>query len=152
MSKPIKKLTRIPEILYEAPDYPGQKTSPIPHFILNPGEESPVVFFIFEYRDTGELEDDGRGKMERVMDGPYAHKYYDFEYLCELLREHVPENADGVIRDIRVSMGLEPTKEQAIAKGEKILDKRVEVASAKAEEDLKQKKREIAELNKKKAK
>jgi hypothetical protein len=142
MTRQIKKLTRIPEILYEAPEFPGQKTSPIPHFNLNQGEEAPVVFFILEYRETGEFEEHN-GKLEKIMDGPYAHKYYDFEYLCELLREHNPENADQLIRDIRVSMGLEPTKEQAIAKGEKILEKRVEVASAQADKDLKQKKRDL---------
>lgn len=74
----------------------------------------PPVLFIFEYRHTGEVEPDEKGREVPIID-QIPHKYVDMELLKEKLS---PEVNDVV----RVALGMKPLKE-AQSSGQAILDK-----------------------------
>jgi hypothetical protein len=127
MSTPTKKQTRklefIPEILYEAPNYPGEKVSPIPYIVVPKDKGMPDKLFVMEYRQTGEHEVGDSGKPEEIMDGPYPHMYVDFIHIEKILAD-MPEEFDKV----RIGLGLEPLV-QARKEGNEILNRVVSKAN-----------------------
>lgn len=134
-----RKLSHIPEILYEAPAYPGEKVSPIPYMLIPQEKDMPIGVFIMEYRQTGEMEIGDNGKPEEILDGPYPHMYVDFTYLEEVLKEQLPnEDMPSLIDNIRVGLGLKPLA-QARKDGNEMLDRVVSRANEIVAEHLKSK-------------
>lgn len=123
MTKDNRKLDFIPEILYEAPNYPGEKVSPIPYMVIPKGKDMPGGLFFMEYRQTGEYEVGGSGKPEEIMDGPHPHMYVQFKHLEKVLLESFPEIDMPVAVDkIRVGLGLKPLQ-KAKKEGNEMLDR-----------------------------
>lgn len=112
MAKEIKqnrKLDYIPELLYEAPNYPGEKVSPIPYIEIPKDKDMPAGLFVMEYRKTGEHEVGDSGKPEEIMDGPHPHMYVDFKHVEAVLVESFPEiDIVSAVDKIRVGLGLKP--------------------------------------------
>jgi hypothetical protein len=120
----VRKLESIPEILYETPSYPGEKTSPIPYMVIPKEKDGPLALFVHSYHETGEDEIGANGRPEPIMDGPYPHMYVEFEYMFEAIAEACPDvNVDLVRRNVRVALGLKPTAAESKMAGEKILEK-----------------------------
>ena len=131
MKTPDKKrmLSAIPEILYEAPSYPGEKVSPIPYVVIPKDKDMPTGLFLMRYTQTGEYEVGTDGKPEEVMDGPHPHMFVDFAVLEEVLEESFPElNITEAIDKIRVGLGMKP-KAAAAKAGEEMLARVVEKAN-----------------------
>lgn len=106
----------IPEILYEAPKYPGAKTDPIPFIEVPKDKKMPPVLFLFEYKLTGELEPDEKGMPQEITE-QIPHKYVDLEFLMDRL------SANPEIRDkVRVVLGMQPLAE-AKEQGEELLNR-----------------------------
>lgn len=104
-----RKLDFIPEILYEAPNYPGEKVSPIPYMVIPKDKDMPVGLFIMRYSQTGEYEVGDSGKPEEIMDGPHPHMFVDFKHLENVLHESFPNLHMGdAVDKIRVGLGLKP--------------------------------------------
>ena len=88
--------TSIPEILYEAPKYPGAKTDPIPFIEVPQNLRMPPVLFIIEHKHTGEMEIGLGGVPEEVTEDT-PHRYVDLEFLLERLEGHfTPEQVTQV--------------------------------------------------------
>ena len=102
----------IPEIMYEESE--DGISSKIPFVIVPKDEEMPKFLFIFESRDTGELEmgPDGNPIPMLEMD---LHQYADMNQL----KENLDSNTYDVVRE---ALGLEPLL-VAATKGKKITDK-----------------------------
>lgn len=101
----------IPEIMYEESE--DGISSKIPFVIVPKDEEMPKFLFIFESRETGELEmgSDGNPVPMLEMD---LHQYADMNQL--------KENLDSTTYDtVRSALGLEPLV-VAAEKGKKITD------------------------------
>ena len=99
----------IPEIMYE--DGIGEEVSHIP-FIMVPQEESmPILLYIFESRETGEVEPGMEGEDVPVVQWD-LHQYADMA----VLKENVSLEIYDIIRN---SLGLEPLGD-ATQKGHKI--------------------------------
>ena len=104
-----RKLDFIPEILYEAPNYPGEKVSPIPYMVIPKDKDMPVGLFIMRYSQTGEYEVGDDGKPDEIMDGPHPHMFVDFKHLENVLHESFPNLHMGdAVDKIRVGLGLKP--------------------------------------------
>lgn len=104
-----RKLDYIPELLYEAPNYPGEKVSPIPYIEIPKDKDMPSGLFVMEYRKTGEHEVGDSGKPEEIMDGPHPHMYVDFKHVEAVLVESFPEiDIVSAVDKIRVGLGLKP--------------------------------------------
>tara|TARA_Y100000592_G_scaffold86041_1_gene138837 strand:+ start:1528 stop:1878 length:351 start_codon:yes stop_codon:yes gene_type:complete len=101
----------IPEICYEESE--EGITSNIPFINVPPEEEMPKVVFIFESKDTGEVEPGTDGSDLPVYE-MNLHQYADMAILKEGLS---PLEYDNV----RKVLGLEPLM-TAIQKGKKITD------------------------------
>ena len=101
----------IPEICYEESE--EGITSNIPFINVPPEEQMPKVVFIFESKDTGEVEPGNDGSDLPVYE-MNLHQYADMEILKEGLS---PLEYDNV----RKVLGLEPLI-TAIQKGKKITD------------------------------
>lgn len=115
MKKPeINKRQELPEILYEAPSYPGEPTSGIPYISSDKDNPMPSSLFIFEYFETGEFEPDERGKSAQIVD-QVPHHFIDMEVIKSVLS---PADFDKV----RVKLGMKPLK-QAQKEGKVVLDK-----------------------------
>jgi hypothetical protein len=110
----IKKRRELPEILYEAPSYPGEETSPIPYIECDKENEMPCSLFLFEYFDTGEVEIDENGKPAKIIE-QIPHHYIDMNLLKKVL---TPEELDRV----RVALGMKPLA-IAQSEGKAIIDK-----------------------------
>ncbi len=124
LRKPLRKLNYIPEILYEAPEYKGQKTNPIPYVVIPKDKDMPVGLFLLEYRETGEFEVGPKGKAMPIEEGPFPHMYVEFDYLIECMTSLFPDlDIKTATKEIRVALGLKPTKEESKEAGEKILQK-----------------------------
>ena len=118
-----RKLDYIPELLYEAPNYPGEKVSPIPYIEIPKDKDMPSGLFVMEYRKTGEHEVGDSGKPEEIMDGPFPHMYVDFKHIEDLLIETFPDIDISVAVDkIRVGLGLKPLA-KARKDGNELLDR-----------------------------
>lgn len=108
-AKQNRKLDFIPEILYESPNYPGEKVSPIPYMVIPKDKDMPVGLFLMRYTQTGEYEVGDSGKPEEIMDGPHPHMFVDFKHLETVLHESFPNLHMGdAIDKIRVGLGLKP--------------------------------------------
>jgi hypothetical protein len=118
-----RKLDYIPELLYEAPNYPGEKVSPIPYIEIPKDKDMPSGLFVMEYRKTGENEVGDSGKPEEIMDGPYPHMYVDFKHVEAVLVESFPEiDIVSAVDKIRVGLGLKPLA-KARKEGNELLDR-----------------------------
>jgi hypothetical protein len=99
----------VPEILYEAPSYPGAKTSPIPYIDVPKDKKMPPVLFLFESKETGEFEIGDKGMPEPIIE-QIPHRYVDLNFLFERFEKiEMPEMKDN----IRMMLGME---KEAIAK------------------------------------
>ncbi len=122
-TKQNRKLDYIPELLYEAPNYPGEKVSPIPYIEIPKDKDMPSGLFVMEYRKTGENEVGDSGKPEEIMDGPYPHMYVDFKHVEAVLVESFPEiDIVSAVDKIRVGLGLKPLA-KARKEGNELLDR-----------------------------
>jgi len=101
----------IPEIEYE--ETQSGLTSKIPFISVPKEEEMPRILFIFESRDTGEIEPGADGEEVPVVE-LNLHQYVNMSSLKERL---TPEEYDRV----RAVLGLDPLKKAAEA-GKKITD------------------------------
>jgi len=99
----------IPEILYEDSD--DGLTSNIPFIQVPEDQEMPKILFIFESRDTGEVEPGPTGEELPVTELD-LHQYADMAVLKKHLNWAEYDN-------VRFVLGLEPMKLAAI-KGQKI--------------------------------
>jgi len=124
-----RKLDFIPEILYESPNYPGEKVSPIPYMVIPKDKDMPVGLFLMRYTQTGEYEVGDSGKPEEIMDGPHPHMFVDFKHLENVLHESFPNLHMGIAIDkIRVALGLKPLA-KARKDGNDLLDRVVAKAN-----------------------
>lgn len=129
MTKQNRKIDFIPEILYEAPNYIGEKVSPIPYMVIPKNKDMPAGLFLMEYRQTGEQEVGDSGKPEEIMDGPYPHMYVDFKHVEKVLLDSFKDIDINVAVDkIRVGLGLMPLT-KARADGNEIINRVVEKAN-----------------------
>ena len=102
----------VPEIAYEEAE--GGITSSIPFITVPKDEVMPKVLFIFESRDTGEIEPGVKGEDVPVVELE-LHQYVDMAILKAGLKT---EEYDRV----RFVLGLDPLVKAAEA-GKKITDK-----------------------------
>lgn len=101
----------VPEIAYEESE--GGVTSSIPFITVPQGEEMPKVLFIFESRDTGEIEPGSKGEDVPVVELE-LHQYVDMAALKAGL--------SGPEYDrVRYVLGLQPLA-AATAAGRKITE------------------------------
>jgi len=122
--KQLRKLNYIPEILYHAPEFEGQKPDPIPFISIPKDKDMPVGLFIMEYKKTGEYQPGPEGLDEEIEEGPFPHMYVDFDYLIECMTILFPTlDINFAKKEIRTALGLKPTKEESQAAGEKLLQK-----------------------------
>lgn len=101
----------VPEIAYEEAE--GGITSNIPFISVPQDEEMPKVLFVFESRDTGEIEPGASGEDIPVVELE-LHQYVDMAVLKLGL---TVEEYDRV----RFVLGLDPMA-KAVAAGKKITD------------------------------
>jgi len=101
----------VPEIAYEEAD--GGVTSSIPFITVPSEEEMPKVLFIFESRDTGEIEPGSEGEDVPVFELE-LHQYVDMAVLKAGLTG--PE-----YDRVRYVLGLQPLA-QASTAGKKITE------------------------------
>lgn len=101
----------VPEIEYEE----GSEgvTSNIPFITVPQDQEMPRMLFVFESRDTGEVEPGSRGEEVPVVE-LNLHQYVDMAILKAGL---TPQEYDRV----RFVLGLDPLQ-KAAAEGKKITD------------------------------
>lgn len=101
----------VPEIMYEETD---EGSSSIPFIMVPSDEKMPEIVYIFESRETGEVEPGHDGEEMPVVQWD-LHQYADMMILKERLSH---EDYDTV----RVALGLEPMM-SAVQKGQKITSK-----------------------------
>jgi len=143
-----RKLDYIPELLYEAPNYPGEKVSPIPYIEIPKDKDMPSGLFVMEYRKTGEQEVGDSGKPEEIMDGPYPHMYVDFKHVETVLLESFPEiDIVSAVDKIRVGLGLKPLA-KAKKEGNELLDRVVARANDIAATGFEKQKERTADIAK----
>ena len=108
-----KEIKWIPEIMYEESDV-SSTSSNIPFVMVPKGESMPKILYIFESRDTGELEPGSDGNPVPVFEWD-LHQYADLAIL--------KANLDEVTYDkVRAGLGLEPLR-VATEKGKNISSK-----------------------------
>ena len=100
-----------PELMYE--DDENGQASKIPFIAVPDDEEMPKVLFVFESRETGEVEPGPEGEDLPVVQWD-LHQYADMAVLKENL-------ATETFDLVRAALGLEPVK-TAAAKGSKITE------------------------------
>ena len=101
----------IPEIMYEE----GQEgSSAIPFVMVPQGEVMPNLLYIFESRDTGEIEPGLDGNPVPIFTWD-LHQYADMAILKENLSLDVYDQ-------VRAALGLQPMAE-AVAGGRQITEK-----------------------------
>jgi hypothetical protein len=101
----------IPEIMYEETD--EGLSSNIPFIMVPKNEVMPKVVFIFESRETGELEPNEDGDPVPIMEMD-LHQYADMAILKEGLSLEDYDN-------VRRVLGLQPMR-QAVSAGRAITD------------------------------
>ena len=100
-----------PELMYEDDD--SGQASKIPFIMVPAEEEMPKVLFVFESRETGEVEPGPEGEDLPVVQWD-LHQYADMNIPKEGL-------APDVFDLVRAALGLEPVK-AAAAKGSRITE------------------------------
>ena len=111
----------VPEILYEEAE--DGLSSNIPFIMVPKDQTMPRMLFVFESRDTGELEPNSEGDPVPIFEMD-LHQYADMKILKEGLSLEVYDQ-------VRSCLGLEPLKEAA-QKGAKITEsvrKKVETSN-----------------------
>ena len=101
----------IPEIMYEEGE--NGESSSIPFVMVPAGESMPQLLYIFESRETGDVEPDGEGEEIPIVEWD-LHQYADMVILKEGLDIETYDR-------IRICLGLEPMS-IAVEKGQKITD------------------------------
>lgn len=101
-----EKQNWIPEIMYEETD--EGLSSNIPFIMVPHNEQMPKMIFIFESRETGELEPNELGDPVPILEMD-LHQYADMQ----ILKERLPLS---VYDQVRECLGLKPMKE-AVTKG-----------------------------------
>ena len=101
----------IPEIMYEDSE---EGSSHIPFIMVPTNEVMPKILYIFESRDTGELEPGLEGDPVPVFEWD-LHQYGDLNVLKNNLNKETYDK-------VRLALGLEPI-DVASEKGQKITDK-----------------------------
>ena len=101
----------IPEIMYES-NQEGTSSS-IPFIMVPQDERMPNLIYIFESRDTGEIEPAVDGTELPVCEWD-LHQYADMAILKEKLN-------DGLYDTVRIALGLQPMRE-ATASGIRITE------------------------------
>ena len=101
----------IPEIMYEETSDGG--ASQLPFIMVPTEEEMPKLLYVFESRETGELEPGLEGEDVPVVQWD-LHQYADMA----ILKESLPSEIYDMVRLV---MGLE-TLASAAAKGRKITE------------------------------
>lgn len=101
----------VPEIMYEEVD--GGVSSNIPFISVPPNEVMPKMLFIFESRDTGEIEPGPSGEQLPIFELD-LHQYADMA----ILKQNLPE---VVYDQVRSALGLESLS-TASKKGKQITD------------------------------
>lgn len=101
-----------PELMYEEDD-DGSPSSKIPFIIVPDGEEMPKILFVFESRETGEIEPGPDGEDLPVVQWD-LHQYADMAVLKDKLSLDVYDL-------VREALGLEKMK-SAAEKGKAITD------------------------------
>tara|TARA_B100000686_G_C16096592_1_gene621178 strand:+ start:80 stop:478 length:399 start_codon:yes stop_codon:yes gene_type:complete len=115
----------LPEIMYEDGDE-GGLTSNIPFIMVPDGEEMPKLLYIFESRDTGEIEPGPDGEELPVTELD-LHQYVDMS----ILKQGLTGEQYDVVRKV---LGLEPLRKAEKA-GHKITEEirnNIETLSTKA--------------------
>ena len=102
----------IPEIMYEESE--GESSSAIPFIMVPQSEEMPKILFIFESRQTEEMEPGLDGNPVPIVEWD-LHQYADMKFLKEGLDEELFDK-------VRVCLGLEPLR-TAAAKGKQLTQK-----------------------------
>ena len=102
----------VPEIMYEEADE-GGITSQIPFIMVPAEEEMPKLLYVFESRDTGEVEPGPDGEELPVTELD-LHQYVDMS----VLKQGLTGDQYDVVRGV---LGLEPLKVAAVA-GHKITE------------------------------
>jgi len=87
----------IPEIVYEEGE---EGNSNIPFIMVPDNQEMPMFLYVFESRETGEIEPGLDGEDVPVVQWD-LHQYADMSILKERL-------GSDVYDEIRISLGLEP--------------------------------------------
>jgi len=102
----------VPEIMYEESEEEGL-TSQIPFIMVPQDEEMPNLLYVFESRDTGEIEPgpDGEDLVVTELD---LHQYVDMS----ILKQGLTGEQYDVVRSV---LGLEPLKAAQVA-GHKITE------------------------------
>lgn len=117
------KRKTIPELLYQS-DSKGKVTSPIPYIETSAEDPMPVMLFVEEVYNTGEVE---------VGDSGDPSPIYEYEVQQYLNMKAVKAVlSDKQFDKVRVALGME-TMKKAKEKGEKMLES-IESKIAKLEE------------------
>ncbi len=104
-----EKKNWIPEIMYE--ESSGEGSSNLPFIQVPKGEEMPKLLFMFESRQTDEMEPGPEGGDLPVYEWD-LHQYANMAVLKDSLRTELYD-------EVRVSLGLQPMAE-AVASGQQI--------------------------------
>ena len=96
----------VPEIFYEEADESGL-TSHIPFITVPENEDMPTMLYIFESRETGELEPGPDGEDLPVIQLD-LHQYADMAALKQSLDLETYDK-------VRIALGLQPLEEAAAA-------------------------------------
>lgn len=145
-AKAVNKQPQLPVILYEEPSDKNDRGISMPYIEVPKGGQMPPMLFIFEYKHTGEVEPDDRGREVAIVD-QIPHKYVDMEYLKERLTPDLNDH-------IRVALGMKPLQ-VAKQEGQKIMDKvmfQVSIIKDEAEKEKKEKRELVAQELEKKTK
>jgi len=115
----------VPEIMYEDDD--GGVTSKIPFIQVPEDEEMPQMLFVFESRETGEVEPGPEGEEISVIELD-LHQYADMAILKKKMSWVEYDN-------VRFALGLE-SMGSAVIKGKEITSNiRVQVEGTKTSKD-----------------
>ena len=104
----------VPEICYEDGDPTGSLTSALPFIPVPSNEIMPTFLFIFESKETGEIEPGPEGE-ELPVTEMELHQYADMNFLKTKLDLKT-------FNTVRQALGLDPLDE-AVEKGKKITEK-----------------------------
>ncbi len=97
----------MPEIMYEEGPADGSLTSSLPFIPVPVNESMPMCLFIFESKETGEVEPGPEGE-ELPVTEMELHQYADMNFLKTKL-------SLATYNEIRAALGLEPL-DAAVAK------------------------------------